>query len=540
MRFIKSFFKTVLLFIILIAVYVIGVNSTGELADLFSLKNGFSFSKLNENEDTEEDIIIAETAASSIQSAKAALINFDNQNAKTVAESGEKIIKNTYINAESQNFEKDIESIKGRINTLKGIIDNSSTSFGNSYNKNSKRIATFSIRIPKNSFDSFINYIQMILNITYKSESVEDVTDNYEDIQNKKESLILEEEKLNQWIKDAKNLDDLLKIEEKLSSVRSEIKDIENTINNMDKVINYSTCNLVIEEVVILSQNVDDEINKDIKEIAIKGFKDNLEHTKIFLINMALYIFTHLPAMGVLVAFLAIVILIVFFMRLLIFGTKRIRDERLEKRIQKEREREEKRIQKEERRRIKEDEKRQEKENLRRLKEERKYNKKFEAEEKKNFIKIEKQIENDDRNKNYAAELKKRQEEKKLKQEERKKEEEKNKEKDREKLILEEENRQREIELRKEEEKRIREEKQKEIQEKIDNEKKQNDIENNEEVVSIDQNKENIDENNTQSVNLDLEVQAVGNSESPKDVYDAFNSVDKNNEVDLDFENNKE
>ena len=59
-------------------------------------------------------------------------------------------------------------------------------------------------------------------------------------------------------------------------------------------------------------------------------------------------------------------------------------------------------------------------------------------------------------------------------------------------------------------------------------------------MVSNDQNKENIDENNTQSVNLDLEVQTVENSESPKDVYDAFNSIDKNNEVDLDFENNKE
>ena len=479
MRFFKSLFKTIFIFIILIVIYVIGVNSTGEFKDLFSLKNGYVFTKTET--ESADDIAIEETEA--YIEAKQLFVEEPVAQSFNIVSDTKKQIRHTYISAESQNFEKDIDSIKGRINALNGIIDNSSMSLGNRYNKNSRRSATFSIRIPKNSFDSFINYIQLILNITYKSESVEDVTDNYETIQNKKESLLLEEEKLNQWVKDAKNLDDLLKIEEKLSSVRSELQDIEKSINNMDKVIDYSTCDLSIEEVIVLSENVDNELPKDLKKVAIQGLKDNFEHTKLFLINVALYVFTHLPAMGVLVAVLAIMVLIIFFMRLLIFGTKKIREERLEKRIIREREREEKRIQKEEKKKIREDEKRQEKENLRKLKEEMKYNKKFENEEKKNLVEVEKQIkvENENKDTNYAMELRKRQEEKRLKQEERKKQE--------------------AIENEKEQEEKVEKE---QIEEKVEKEQKEE--------------KEN----------------------EQKDVYDAFKSVDSSNEVDLDFEQNKE
>ena len=229
-----------------------------------------------------------------------------------------KIIKNYSIDVESINFDVSIKNLNEEIKKIDGIIDNSSINNNLNVNNNRKKYASFTIRVPYEKADSFIDYINKNFNIILKNEFVEDVTDDYYDINTKIDNLKKEEEKLNQLSSKAKNVDELIKIEERISNVRYEIERLYNRIKYYDKQINYSTIYLSITEVGVVI--ADDTKNLSFsKDQILLDFNKNLEATKKFVVNAAIFFFTHIPAF----CLIAFVVLIYIFILMIIDTIKK-------------------------------------------------------------------------------------------------------------------------------------------------------------------------------------------------------------------------
>ena len=238
-----------------------------------------------------KQVVIAETQANSL----------DIENGNTT--SPRKLIKNVYINAETKDFDGTIANIEEEVNKFDGIIDSRSQNNGGKYN-NFSRNNHFTIRIPSDSLDDFINTVKNEINVTSMSDDVVDVTDNYQYTLRRQQTLINELDKLNELLKKATNVSDVVTIEEKIGDINLELQTIENSLKNLDKRINYSTVNLNITEVKELT----DMTKVPTKETLIEGFMSNLRLTGDFLIRVGVYIVTH--AVSILLTILGIIILV--------------------------------------------------------------------------------------------------------------------------------------------------------------------------------------------------------------------------------------
>lgn len=225
--------------------------------------------------------------------APAAVFESAGSNISANNDSTRKVIKNYNISAETNNFETAYNNLNQKIEELKGMVDYSSI-YNNYYreNKTAKHL-DMTVRIEADKAAKFVDYLSTILNVTSRSENIEDVTDDYNDINIRISTLETEISRLQELIKKAEKVTEIVEIEQKISSSTSELQKLKNRINNYDKRINYSTIYINIDEVVVLTE-VKDNIpsNDKIKQ----AFDKNLSDTKKFIINIGIYIFTHIPA----------------------------------------------------------------------------------------------------------------------------------------------------------------------------------------------------------------------------------------------------
>lgn len=113
------------------------------------------------------------------------------------------------------------------------------------------------IRVPSSNFDSLLSYIlqnKCIQDLDTKSTQVQDVTEEYIDIQArltvKKESA----QKLLELLKHAKNVTEILEINKQLTEIQSDIESIEGRLKYLNDQISFSTINVSFYENIKYSE----------------------------------------------------------------------------------------------------------------------------------------------------------------------------------------------------------------------------------------------------------------------------------------------
>lgn len=207
--------------------------------------------------------------------------------------SSRKIIKNYNISAETNNFENAHSDLIKKIDEYEGIVDNSSL-YNNNYNNNkTAKHLDMTVRVKSEVADKFVDYLSNILNVTYRSENIEDVTDDYNDVNIRIKTLETEILRLQELLKKAEKVSEIIEIEQKISTSTYDLQKLKNRIANYDKRIAYSTIYINIQEVVVLTEVKENIPSTDkIKQ----AFDKNLSDTKKFIMNIGIYIFTHIPA----------------------------------------------------------------------------------------------------------------------------------------------------------------------------------------------------------------------------------------------------
>lgn len=228
-----------------------------------------------------------------------------------VVEYDRKIARSVSINAETKTFDSSIDWLKKHVSSFNGIIDNSYIDTGDANSSNYKKNAYFAIRIPANKLDSFLGKMGDNLNVTFKQENIVDVTEDYFDSESRLKSLKIEEENLNEILKKAKSVDEIIKVEDKLSEVRANIENINRRIKSYDKQVNYSRVDVNITEVKDLTEIKADKYDFS-KETLNKKLLKTVEDVKLFLKKVASYIFINIP--WIILGLIVIIIEILLYM----------------------------------------------------------------------------------------------------------------------------------------------------------------------------------------------------------------------------------
>lgn len=164
--------------------------------------------------------------------------------------SNRKLIKTVNMSVQTKEFDKLIATIQERVEALGGYAENLNVS-GYEYNASaqSTRYASICARIPAAKLDSFIVSVSENSNITSKNESVSDVTLQYADVEAHKQSLRVEQERLNELLLEADSIETIIALESRLSEVRYELESYESRLRTMDNQVEYSTVYIDISEV---------------------------------------------------------------------------------------------------------------------------------------------------------------------------------------------------------------------------------------------------------------------------------------------------
>lgn len=234
---------------------------------------------------------------------------------EAVAGTDRKLIKTVNLDMQTKEFDLVVENVSKKVQEMGGYIEGSSI-WGSSYYSDSTRSASYTLRIPSDRLDEFIEAADELGNITYKNESVEDVTLQYVDVESRKKALETEQARLLELLEQADNLEDLLTIESRLSDVRYELENYGSQLRILDNQVDYSTVYLNINEVERITEIKDRTFFEEIAD----RFSDSLYTVGRGLRRFVIGFLGSLPILAVWAVVVAVLVLI---LRKVFYGKKK-------------------------------------------------------------------------------------------------------------------------------------------------------------------------------------------------------------------------
>ena len=222
-----------------------------------------------------------------------------------VQETDRKLIRNVNLSLQTKEFDTVLENMSQKVKDLGGYIQDSSV-WGSSSDYSSSRSASYTLRIPSDKLDEFIDVVETLGNVTYKNERVDDVTLRYVDVDSHKKALETEQERLLALLEKAENVEDIITIENRLSDVRYELENYESQIRLLDNQIDYSTVYVDISEV----SRVTDTGKQGFFEEVASRFSDSVYVVLMGLRGFAIGILGSLPILVVWGVILAVVVIL--------------------------------------------------------------------------------------------------------------------------------------------------------------------------------------------------------------------------------------
>ena len=220
-----------------------------------------------------------------------------------------KLIRNVSMHLETREFDALTKSISDAVTFFGGYMEQSDVSGNSLYwsDERSSRCSNLPARIPENKLDAFLTEVSGQGNVTYKNESVQDVTLQYTDITSRKKTLQMEQDRLWELLEKAESIDAVIALESRLSEVRYQLESIESQLRTLDNQIVYSTVYLSIQEVQVLTSTDPDTIPVRIQ----KGLSRSFNTLKISSVDFLVWFISSLPILAVfaVLVFIAVIIL---------------------------------------------------------------------------------------------------------------------------------------------------------------------------------------------------------------------------------------
>ena len=148
-----------------------------------------------------------------------------------------KLVKNGALTLRVVALTDTSERIRSKATELGGFISNSRFDV----NSQQTESATVEAKVPCDKLDQFMRDLESFGKVLSKSESAEDVTDQFVDMEARRSNLQREEERLLVILKSAGGLKDLLAVEQELARVRGELEQIQGKLKHLNYQVDYST-----------------------------------------------------------------------------------------------------------------------------------------------------------------------------------------------------------------------------------------------------------------------------------------------------------
>ena len=227
--------------------------------------------------------------------------NSGTQNAEII---GRKLIRTINIEAETKDLDAMLTDLDAQLATLGGYVQ--SKQVRGSATSGNRRYASLVLRIPADKLDQFVNHVSGTTNILSNSETTEDVTLKFIATESRIAALEAEEARVMELIGKAENLNELLTLESKLSSIRQELEEVKSQLKLYENLIDYGTVYLSISEEKEYTIVVEDE--PTVWERISTGFVNSLKGVGTIITELFVFFVVASPYLAIPAAIVVIVV----------------------------------------------------------------------------------------------------------------------------------------------------------------------------------------------------------------------------------------
>lgn len=220
---------------------------------------------------------------------------------QATGESARKIIYNADLSLESTDFDAARTALTDAVEAHGGYISYSDLS-GSAEDQD--RYSHYTVRIPADSYRNFLEAVSGAANVLSVSESAEDITSEYIDVEARIASLENQRSRLNELADTAETTADLLEIESQLSDVQYQLESYTRQRSWMDDQVQYSTVDIRLSEVKTLTP----ETPVGFAEEAGRAFLDGWEAFSLFIKGLVLGLIYAWPAVLIVVIVVIVVV----------------------------------------------------------------------------------------------------------------------------------------------------------------------------------------------------------------------------------------
>ena len=194
----------------------------------------------------------AYSAKRAVNTSGGTLLTSGNVESDTTARTADnaKIIYTAYLSIETKDYDWAYQQLNDTLSSVDGYLESSSEYTDST---DSTRTLSLTLRVPESSYDAFVDAAEQAGSVTSKSESAEDVTTQYMDIEARLDNLTAQRTRLQELQASADDLTDLLQIESSLSDVQYQIESYQSQLNWYSQQVSYCTVNITLDEVETLT-----------------------------------------------------------------------------------------------------------------------------------------------------------------------------------------------------------------------------------------------------------------------------------------------
>ena len=223
-----------------------------------------------------------------------------------------KIIKTANLSYQTQAYDEFMDSMSRCVISCGGYIE-SSEFYGNSmYTSRSSRSAYLTARIPSENYDKFMSDAGELGTLTRRSESENDVTMSYIDIESHIKALEAERDSLMSLMEKAESLSDVIELQSRLTDVNYQLDSYNSQLRKYDNLISYCTVNINIDEVV---REAVPEGDMTFGERIASGLEESFINIGEGAVDFAVWFMTSLPYLVIAALAAVAVVLIVKLIR---------------------------------------------------------------------------------------------------------------------------------------------------------------------------------------------------------------------------------
>ncbi len=255
----------------LVAVLVIGLC----LGSFFDSFTGFDFMKMgSSNNFASEDSAVFDEgfeAASSGEQKNAANMDAADINnyvslesagpmpedAAYNAASNVKLIYRADVSLQTTEFDEAVAALQELVKKCGGYFESTEISNGSYYSEGSYKSGYYVVRVPQERYREFLDSLHEASYVVSMSESVEDIGLEYFETEGRLETLKIKEDRLQNLMREANNMSDIIELENALSDTQYQIDMYSSTLNRYDSLVDYSTVCVNLEKVVRYENGID-------------------------------------------------------------------------------------------------------------------------------------------------------------------------------------------------------------------------------------------------------------------------------------------